>query len=94
MGTLINQGNFITNASTACISLSAIYSYCYLKVPKDYLAVYHMSLSADATCGSPTIIGGGECTSAGSWDSYEVIYSAWQIVLWCLNLVAVEKGSS
>ncbi|RAO65245.1 uncharacterized protein BHQ10_001257 [Talaromyces amestolkiae] len=75
-GTLINQGNFITNVTTDCTSLGATYEYCYLEVPEEYQAIYHLSLSAGTACGLPTILGGGECTSAGSWDSYEMVYSA------------------
>ncbi|KAF5015121.1 hypothetical protein F66182_13652 [Fusarium sp. NRRL 66182] len=73
---LINQGDFYTNVSTTCTSIGNTYAYCYLEVPEGFTSIYHASISAEATCGSPTILNGGDCTGAGSWISYEMIYSA------------------
>lgn len=75
-GALISQGDFYTNVSTACTSLGDTYAYCYLEVPEGFTAIYHSSLSAEATCGTPTILNSGDCAGAGSWISYEMIYSA------------------
>ncbi|KUL83122.1 hypothetical protein ZTR_10999 [Talaromyces verruculosus] len=75
-GTLINQGDIETNVTTTCTSLGATYDYCYLEVDESYPNVYRSVLSADTTCGRSTnpVLSGGECTSAGSWEYYEIYY--------------------
>ncbi|OKL57957.1 hypothetical protein UA08_06662 [Talaromyces atroroseus] len=75
-GTLIGSGTLDVNL-TGCTDLGTTYDYCYFVSEKN-TTMYRVDLSEKPDCWADAnpVLYSGDCSSAGNWGWYGILYDA------------------